>query len=122
MEITEDDIDELVRISDRGRDEWIHGRLLWEELGSGISQAPDATIFGPLGGVAPRGEAPVIDPDAQKAVAAKFKGGDGDTELIRAIVLGDVVVLVMVDRSQVQFEGYEDPKPWELRITEIFRR
>lgn len=32
-----------------------------------------------------------------------------------------VVIVVMVDRNEVRFEGRDEPHPWVLRITEVFR-
>jgi len=122
MPITQSDIEELVQAVDRGRDEWINGTLSWDKPDSLIRQADDATIFGPFGGVAPPGRAPIVQLDRQKIGAAMFKGGTGQTEFVRAIVEGDLVVLVLVDRSHVHFDGHEGAEPWMLRITEVFRR
>ncbi len=122
MAITDSDIDQLLEAVDRGRDEWINGTLSWDNLESLIRQAPDATIFGPFGGVAPPGVAPIALVERQKAGAAMFQGGTGETEVVRAIVEGDLAVLVLVDRSQVHFEGRESAEPWMLRITEVFRK
>jgi ketosteroid isomerase-like protein len=35
---------------------------------------------------------------------------------------GDLVVLVMIERSLVTFEGRTEPQPWILRTTQVFRR
>jgi ketosteroid isomerase-like protein len=122
MAITDSDIEQLRAAVDRGRDEWINGTLSWDNPGSLIRQADDATIFGPFGGVAPPGRAPIVMLDRQKAGAAMFKGGTGTTEFVRAIVEGDLAVLVLVDRSKVHFDGHEGAQPWALRITEVFRK
>jgi hypothetical protein len=122
MAISDAEVQELVTAADRGRDDWIHGRLSWEVADSNLRQAEDATIFGPLGGVAPEGRAPVIRPEIQRMMAERFRGGTGRTEFVRAIVDRDLVVLVLVDRSEVLFEGRDDPQPWALRITEVFRK
>jgi hypothetical protein len=39
----------------------INGRPQWDDPESPASQADDATIFGPFGGVAPAGQAPECD-------------------------------------------------------------
>jgi hypothetical protein len=122
MSITESDIEQLVEAVDRGRDEWINGTLSWDKPESLIQQADDSTIFGPFGGVAPPGGAPIARIDRQKLGAALFKSGTGTTEFVRAIVEGDLAVLVLVDRSEVQFEGHDGVAPWILRITEVYRR
>jgi ketosteroid isomerase-like protein len=122
MAITQSDIEELVQAVDLGRDEWINGSINWDKPGALIQQADDATIFGPFGGVAPPGRPPIVQLDRQKQGAAMFQGGTGETEFVRAIVEGDLVVLVLVDRSHVHFDGYENAQPWMLRITEVFRK
>jgi hypothetical protein len=93
MTVTDADVAELGRLLDKGRDEWIHGRLIWQEKDSPIAQADDATIFGPFGGIAPTGAAPLVRPDMQRAIASRFQGGAGSTEVVRAIVEGDLVVV-----------------------------
>jgi ketosteroid isomerase-like protein len=122
MAITDADIAELATLLDKGRDDWIHGRLQWEEGDSVIEQAEDATIFGPFGGIAPSGSTPKVRPDVQRQIASHFRGGSGSTELVRAIVEGDLAVVVYVDRSTVRFEGSDDEGPWILRVTEVFRK
>jgi len=112
----------LVRACGHGRHEWIHGRVVWDDPGSPIGQAGDATIFGPFGGIAPPGVPPVIQVEAQRAIAQRFKGGEGSTEVVRTIVTGDLAVLVVIDRSHVTFDGHAERQPWALRITDVFRR
>ena len=123
MAIAKADIEQLAAMLDRGRDAWIHGRVQWEDEHEPIVQAEDAMIFGPFGGApAPGGPAPQVRPDIQRAIAARFHGGSGATELVRSIIAGDLAVVVSIDRSMVQFDGYENEQPWNLRVTEVFRR
>ena len=61
-------------------------------------------------------------PKIQRKVAAQFTGGSGSTELVRAIVEGDLVVAVYIDRSKVRFADQADDRPWSLRVTEVFRK
>lgn len=115
----DDDIRALVDALDRGRDAWIHGRL---EFGDGglVDQAPDMTIFGPFGG-----EASHNGPEfaaRQPRIAAQFGGGSGGSELVKVMRSGDLVVLVMIERSEVTFVGRDAPQPWVLRTTQVFRR
>ena len=58
----------------------------------------------------------------QAQASSQFHGGEGACELVRAIVEGDLVVLVLVERSTVMFEGHDEPQPWVLRTTQVFRR
>ena len=118
LSITEAEIAELADLIDKGRDAWINGHF----DDRGPMQAEDATIFGPFGGVAPKGVAPRVRPDVQRKIAARFGGGSGSTDIVRYIVEGDLVVVVYVDRSTVRFDGDDVETPWMLRTTEVFRR
>ena len=122
MAIADADIAELATLLDKGRDDWIHGRLQWENDDSPMTQAGDATIFGPFGGVPPAGGAPKVRPEIQRKLVAQFTGGSGSTELVRTIVEGDLVVAVYIDRSSVCFADQTDEHPWCLRVTEVFRK
>lgn len=113
------DVQKLVDELDRGRDAWINGRP--ERFGTThMVQAPDMTIFGPFGGTAsvngPEFEA------RQARIASKFRRGSGKCELVKAMTSGDLLVLVMVERCAVVFEGHDLPQPWVLRTTQVFRR
>jgi ketosteroid isomerase-like protein len=120
--VTDAELAELASLLDKGRDEWIHGRLQWETAENPITQPDDATIFGPFGGIPPAGVAPRVRPEIQRQLASRFQGGSGSTEVIRAIVEGDLAVVVYVDRSMVRFDDLEQEHPWILRVTEVFRR
>ena len=122
MPVTDEDIEQLVEIMDRGRDAWINGELKLEGPDFPYRQADDMTIFGPFGGIAPRGVAPIALPAKQGGMASRFKGGTGDCELVRAFFDGDLAVLVMIERNEVAFEGHDEPLPWVLRTTQIFRK
>jgi len=122
LNITDTDIADLADLIDKGREAWIHGHLPWEDENSRLMQADDATIFGPFGGVAPKGVAPQVRPDIQRKMATRFGGGSGSTDVVRAIVEGDLVVVVYVDRSTVRFDGNDHETPWILRTTEVFRK
>jgi ketosteroid isomerase-like protein len=87
-----------------------------------MAQADDATIFGPFGGIAPSGAPPTVRSDLQRQIASRFQGGSGSTELVRAIVEGDLAVVVYIDRSTVRFDGSDREGPWTLRVTEVFRK
>jgi ketosteroid isomerase-like protein len=119
MEPVSEDIQHLVSELDRGRQAWISGRP--EHAGTAhMVQAEDMTIFGPFGGEAAWG-----GPDLelrQARAASRFHGGSGTCELVKAIAAGDLLVLVMVERNEVTFEGRTEPHPWILRTTQVFRR
>jgi uncharacterized protein (TIGR02246 family) len=94
---------------------WVRGDASgYEEMFS-----PDQlTIFGPFGGPVLRGRTP----GAAARVAGLFSDGTADIELIVAIVAGDVVCLVMVERCEASFAGVEGRQRWDLRTTQVYRR
>ena len=118
-EATPNDIHRLVDDLDRGRQAWISGQL--EETATTVmAQADDMTIFGPFGGELGRGGPEGVA--RQRAVAARFGGGSGRCELVKAMASGEMLVLVMIERNTVTFMGDSAPRPWVLRTTQVFRR
>jgi len=114
MTISDADVEELLAALDKGREAWISG-----QLGFGLQQDPDMTIFGPWGGEAGRGAGL---PDRQQAMASLFHGGTGSSEVVKTIVSGEIVVVVLIERNDVTVEGVADPQPWVLRTTQVFER
>jgi len=112
---TTEEIDRLVDALDRGRQAWISGVL--ETTATDHMVQDDAmTLFGPFGGEA------VMPGPMQAKIAALFHGGTGRCELVKAMADGDLLVLVMIERNDVTFEGRTTPQPWMLRTTQVFRR
>lgn len=119
MQASDAEIRELVEELDAERQAWIEGRFNPDPAGKMV-QAADMTIFGPFGG-----EAGTLGPDLQarqKRMSASFRGGSGGCELLRAIAADDLLVLVMIERNRVTFEGHAEPRTWALRTTQVFRR
>ena len=111
MAVSHTDVEDLLVTLDRGRQAWIDGEL---GFGPGLDaeQDPDMTIFGPSGSEA--GQGPAL-PERQQAMARLLKGGTGETEVVKTVVSGDVVVVVLVERNEVTVEGVEQPQRWVLR-------
>lgn len=119
MKISESEIRELVEALDAERQAWIEGRFDPSAAGKMV-QAANMTIFGPFGGEAGSG-----GPDLharQKLVNASFRGGSGQCEVVRSIASDDLLVLIMIERNRVTFEGRIEPRAWTLRTTQVFRR
>lgn len=119
MAIRDAEIQELVEALDAERQAWVEGRFDPEAAGTMV-QATDMTIFGPFGG-----EAGALGPELaarQKRVNSSFRGGSGRCEVVRSIAADDLLVLVMIERNQVTFEGRTEPHAWTLRTTQVFRR
>jgi ketosteroid isomerase-like protein len=116
---SEKEIRKLVEELDRGRAAWINGRP--ESSGTRyMVQASDMFVFPPFGGTAPESGAGLLQ--AQRRTAAQFKGGSGKIELVKAMSSGDLLVLVLIERNEVNFAGRAAPHPWILRTTQVFRR
>ena len=119
MKVTDAEIQKLVEELDRERQAWIEGRFDPKSAGHMV-QARDMTIFGPFGGEAGSG-GPELE-TRQRRMSSMFRGGSGKCELVRAIAADDLLVLVMIERNQVMFEGRAEPHAWTLRTTQVFRR
>jgi hypothetical protein len=119
VEVTNSDIQELVQALDAERQAWVDGRFDPNAAGTMI-QATDMTIFGPFGGEAGAGGPELAA--RQKRVNARFRGGSGRCEVVRSIAGDDLLVLVMIERNQVTFEGRTELREWTLRTTQVFRR
>lgn len=79
-----------------------------------------ASILGPAGTVV-TGVAEVAAANA--AGASRFTGGETNTfETVDSGVDGDLAYWVGVQRSVVRVEGQDVPVPFDLRLTELFRR
>jgi len=119
MNVSDSEILELVEALDAERQAWIEGRFD-PDAGGKLVQAADMSIFGPFGGVPGSG-----GPDLharQKLINASFRGGSGQCEVVRSIAADDLLVLVMIERNRVTFEGRSEPREWALRTTQVFRR
>ena len=119
VEVSDDDVRKLVLELNRGGVAWVNGRT--EKVGTDhMAQAPDMTIFGPFGGDVSTNSPELEARQAQ--MSAKFLSGTAKYELRKAMASGDLLVLVMVERCEVTFEGHSQPQPWVLRTTQVFKR
>jgi hypothetical protein len=112
---TDAEITQLVAELDRGRQAWISGTIETTATDSMV-QDEAMTIYGPFGG-------PVATAGPMQAkIASLFHGGTGRCELVKAMADGDLLVLVLLERNEVTFEGRATPQPWILRTTQVFTR
>jgi len=124
MTVSDDEVNELLAALDRGRARWISGQGDFSDDNGVYRQADDMTIFGPFGGPGPQpGEVTAEQLRAgQAAISAQFHGGEGECKVVRTIVEGDVVVVVLIERSTVSFQAFDTPQMWVLRTTQVFRK
>ncbi|MEP7314135.1 MAG: hypothetical protein ABI859_16250 [Pseudomonadota bacterium] len=119
VSISDADVAALMKDLDAGSHAWISGHL--ESTANKLmAQDDDMTIFGPFGGEAGRGNATLIP--IQTRVVAAFRGGTGSFEVTKIMHDGDLLVIAMIERNSVMFEGHTEPHPWVLRTTQVFRR
>lgn len=107
-------IEELIARCRTDFQRWINGD------GGGYELPEDGTIFGPFGGTALFG-GPAFAEMQRKGAKHLWRSGEGDVELLAGGVSGDIAWLVYIERAQVTFAGYEEPRRWDLRITDLFR-
>lgn len=119
MNVTDAEVQRLVEELDAERQAWIEGRFEPGAAGT-LVQSVDMTIFGPFGGEAGSGGTELEA--RQRRIAASFRGGSGTCEVVSAIGADNLLVLVMIERNQVAFEGRTEPHAWTLRTTQVFRR
>lgn len=102
----------------RAQQAWLDGRLAKE----GADQPTGyVTIAGPFG--LPAVHMTEEMRRGQTAMNKNFEGGtNAEVELIESYVSDDLVVLVMVERSDVTFHGRNGTDPWRLRVTSVFQR
>ena len=119
VSISDAEVAALIGDLDAGSHAWIAGHL--ESTANKLmAQDDDMTIFGPFGGEAGRGNSALIP--IQTRVVADFRGGTGSFELTKVMHDGDLLVIAMIERNSVMFEGHTEPHPWVLRTTQVFRR
>ena len=93
---------------------WLNGNASGYEF-----ESEDATLMGGFGGLVVGGSTAT---PRQRNAAQQFESGEGEIELVRAGVSGDLAWLVMVERGRVRFAGAGTSSPWELRVTELWQQ
>ena len=107
-------IQSLVETFNQRHHEWINNI----EADSLDSQHDQMTIYGPFGGPIRRAQEQLKE--IQARVRSQFQSGVGEKELIRVIESGDLLIVVLLETSQVMFEGRSEPHDWSLRVTEVY--
>jgi ketosteroid isomerase-like protein len=118
LEITDDDLDELVERVRESAEALIQGDV--RRYFALVNEAPDFTLMPPTGGPTRHG----VDssPASLKALEEFFAGGgEADLEVEQSYVSGDLVVLVGVERQHGVIGGLP-AQDWSLRVTLVFRR
>jgi hypothetical protein len=105
-------IAELLARCQRDHHAWINGD------GSPYELPEDGSILGAVGGYS-FGGADTLQ--RQRAVARQWRSGTGSVELVNAGRSDYLAWLVMIERATVELVDEQEPRRWDLRVTEIFR-
>jgi len=110
--------DRLFRRADAANRAFIRGDMrAWIDLVRPIGQ--DFTLMQPFGGPTSHG---FDDSDAHlDQLAAYFRDGVGQSELVQSYAVDDMVVLVMIERQSGEV-GDLPAQDWSLRVTQIYQR
>jgi ketosteroid isomerase-like protein len=109
-----DIIEEILERCRRDHHRWLNG-----DAGGYEFDGEDATLMGGFGGLI---VGAAMSTPRQRNAALQFEAGEGEIELVRAGVSGDLAWLVMIERGRVHFRDTDGTTPWELRVTELFER
>jgi ketosteroid isomerase-like protein len=84
-----------------------------------ITITDDFTLMSPFGGAPTRGAD--MTEDRMQAMGRFFQNGTLEQELVHAYGSPDMVVLVIIERSNVEVGGLP-AQDWALRVTLVYRR
>src|SRR5215211_3188631 len=109
-------VQRLLEQKERTQRAWVNGEISPEIFG----ERRHVTLLNPFGGYSGRGQDGVQA--VQQGAISHFAGSatEVESELLHAMVSDDLAVLVMIERSQVRLKGHDEPRPWLLRVTQVF--
>ena len=107
-------IDDLVERTPADHLAWINGDSSGYEFDDETS-----TILGAFGGA---GVGASVATPGQRRAVSMFESGTGTVELLHGGVSGEVAWLVAIERALVKFRDHDQPRRWDLRVTEVFER
>ena len=114
--ISDDELDELIRRIEEATNAFLRGDM--ERYLAMTAHARGFTLMNPFGGPPTRYE---DRRESLMAAAGFFKSGEARIELVEAHVVGDALVLVMIEHQHGEVGGLPD-QPWSLRVTQVYRR
>jgi ketosteroid isomerase-like protein len=114
--MTPDIVQELITRKHASLDAWVNGRPMW-----GLFSPEKVTLMNPFGGYSQEGN-DSVRPMQNRAITNFERGEGASVELVHAMVGGDLVCLVTIERARVKFAGRDELHRWELRVTEVFER
>ena len=88
-------------------------------LGRIVARDLPATFFGPRGGYE---QGPDHVYSVYERDAARFSEGDTNFEILQKAASDGIAYWAGFQRATAQLEGSSEPVPFNLRVTEVFRR
>jgi len=116
-QITETDLNELVRRMDEAAAAYIRGDV--RHYVSLFDHPDDYTLMPPYGGETTHGFE--YTEERLTEISRYFASGEAKLEVQQSYVSGELAVLVAVERQHGEVGGLAD-QDWSLRVTLVFRR
>ena len=115
--ISAETVAKLVRTSELANAALMRGDI--DQYRVYIQTTGDFTLMAPFGGKPTRGYE--LTDERWEAVGRFFKNGDFEQEVVETYASSDLVVLVLIERSNVEVGGLS-AQDWSLRVTLVYRR
>jgi len=110
-------VEELVRASAEANAALMQGDIeRYQEL---VRMSDDFTLMSPFGGTPSR--AADYTPERMGAMGRFFRNGSFEQEVVEIYASPDMVVLALIERSNVEVGGLP-AQDWALRVTLVYRR
>ncbi len=115
--VSDAEIAELVRLSRDSNAALMRGDV--EAYRALVTLSDDFTLMSPFGGEPTHGSK--LTAEQWEAMGRFFKNGDFELELVQAYGSADMMVLALIERSNVEVGGLP-AQQWLLRVTLVYRR
>lgn len=112
-----DPVDHLIRLSAEGNGALMRGDLAGYT--AAIRMSDDFTIMAPFGG--PVSHRAAFTPERMEGMAAFFRDGVFEQEVVQTYATERMVVLVLIERQEVRVGGLPR-QDWPLRVTLVYTR
>lgn len=113
------DFEEFMKRREKAAKAYVSGDA--EPLAEISANASPATFFSPKGGYR-QGSEEVLSTYKNNDVAAFEKGSESNFEILQMAANDGIAYWIGFQRAKVQMKGQAEPVPFNLRLTEIFRR